>query len=67
MDIEGEDNESYQAIADNVQQAYLCKLKDAAKRLRSMEREYIRKTSQLYGVGGEVKLPEQSDLDRGEQ
>ena len=52
------------AIADNVQQAYLSKLKDAAKRLRQVEREYVHKTAKLYGVQGEVRLPNLSELDK---
>ena len=57
-------DQSQSAIAENVQQAYLCKLKDAAKRLRQVEREYVHKTAKLYGVQGEVRLPDMSDLDK---
>ena len=39
------------------------KLKDAAKRLRQIEKDHIQKISKLYGVTGEVSLPEISDLD----
>ena len=47
-----------------MQQAYLSKLKDAAKRLRQVEREYVHKTAKLYGVQGEVRLPNLSELDK---
>jgi hypothetical protein len=47
-----------------VQQAYLSKLKDAAKRLRQIERDHINKIGKLYGVQGEVRLPNASHLDR---
>ena len=66
MALEGKD-ESHQAIGDNVQQAYLVRLKDAAKRLRQIERDHIDKIGKLYGVAGETKLPDASDLDRGQQ
>ena len=42
----------------------MSKLKDAAKRLRQVEREYVHKTAKLYGVQGEVRLPNLSDLSR---
>ena len=41
-----------------MQQAYLSKLTDAAKRLRQIERDHIRKIGKLYGVQGEVRLPD---------
>ena len=66
MALEGKD-QSHQAIGDNVQQAYLVRLKDAAKRLRQIERDHIDKIGKLYGVAGETKLPDASDLDRGQQ
>lgn len=50
-----------------MQQAYLVRLKDAAKRLRQIERDHIDKIGKLYGVAGETKLPDASDLDRGQQ
>ena len=64
MALDGND-QSHLAIGDNVQQAYLVRLKDAAKRLRQIERDHIDKIGKLYGVAGETKLPEASDLDRG--
>lgn len=54
---------SQQSISENVQQAYLSRLKDAAKRLRQIERDHIKKIGKLYGVEGEVRLPDLSDLD----
>ena len=63
MAVTGEIDSSHATIADNVQQAYLVKLKDAAKRLRQIEKDHIQKISKLYGVTGEVSLPEISDLD----
>ena len=66
MALQGED-ESQQIIADNVQQAYLSKLKDAAKKLRQIERDHIRKISKLYGVEGETKLPDASPLDKNDR
>ena len=59
------DGEGSQAITENVQQAYLSKLKDAARRLREIERDHITKIGKLYGVEGEVRIPDQSDLDAG--
>lgn len=59
--------EGDQAVTENVQQAYLAKLKDAAKRLRQIERDHINKIGKLYGVQGEVRLPDISDLDRNEE
>ena len=50
-----------------MQQAYLSKLKDAAKRLRQIERDHINKIGKLYGVQGEVRLPDISHLDRNVQ
>ena len=54
---------SEEAIVQNLQQAYLSRLNDAAVKLRRIERDHLEKMSQLYGVQGEVKLPERSDLD----
>ena len=44
------EGEGQQAITENVQQAYLSKLKDAAKQLRQIERDHIEKIGKLYGV-----------------
>ena len=57
-------SESDQAITENVQQAYLTRLKDAAKRLRQIERDHIRKIGKLYGVAGEIRIPDASELDK---
>ena len=56
-------DESHLAISRNVQQAYLSQLADCAKKLRQIERDHIRRIGKLYGVSGEVRLPELSDLD----
>ena len=56
-------SQSDEIIIDNLQQAYLTKLNSAAVRLRTIERDHLEKMSKLYGVQGEVKLPEKSDLD----
>ena len=56
-------SESDERIIQNVQQAYLSRLNDSAKRLRQIERDHLDKMSKLYGVQGEVKLPQRSDLD----
>ena len=45
----------------------MSKLKDSAKRLRQVEREYVHKTAKLYGVQGEVRLPNFSDLDKNDR
>ena len=37
---------------------------DSARRLREIERDHIRKIGKLYGVEGEIRLPEVSQLDR---
>ena len=55
---------SHQDISANVQQAYLSRLTDSARRLREIERDHIRKIGKLYGVEGEIRLPEVSQLDR---
>ena len=55
-----------QSVCANVQQAYLTKLKNAAKRLRQIERDHINQIGRLYGVAGEVRLPEHSELDKHE-
>lgn len=54
---------SQMAITENVQQAYLTKLTEAAKKLRQIERDHIHKIGKLYGVEGEVRIPDQSELD----
>lgn len=46
------------SITENVQQAYLSKLKEAAKQLRKIERDHITKIGKLYGVQGEVRIPD---------
>ena len=51
-----------ETITQNVQQAYLVKLQDAAKRLRQIERDHVERIGKLYGVEGEIQLPS-SELD----
>ena len=57
------DDKSQRSICDNVQQVYLTRLKNAAKRLRQIERDHINRIGRLYGVVGEIRLPDVSDLD----
>ena len=40
----------------------MVRLKDATKKLRTIERDHIDKISKLYGVQGEIYLPV-NDLD----
>ena len=41
----------------------MTRLTESAKRLRTIERDHIRRIGKLYGVEGEVRLPEISELD----
>ena len=56
-------SESDETIIQNLQQAYLSRLNESAVKLRKIERDHLEKMSKLYGVQGEVRLPEKSDLD----
>ena len=57
MAVTGEIDSSHATIADNVQQAYLVKLKDAAKRLRQIEKDHIQKISKLASKSTCCYLP----------
>ena len=48
--------ESDEQIKKNINQTYLFKLQEVTRQLRSMEKEYLKKMTDLYGQEGDVLL-----------